>query len=394
MDQCYHGSMIIRKAFKYALRPKPAQERAFARFAGACRFVWNRALSIQKQRLGRGENILRYDKVAPLLLAWKQEKETAWLESDAYSQSLQQTLRDLDRALMDAFSKSSPKRFPRFKKRGWYVDSFRIPQHFRIDEANSRIKVPKIGWVRYRNSRKIEGVAKNITISRRDDRWFVSIQTEMEVAAPRHPSTSKVGIDMGVKTFAALSDGTTVSPLSIFKPLEKKLARAQKSLSRKQKFSSNWKKQKAKISAIHRKIANVRNDFLHKNSTAIAENHGVVVLEDLRVKNMSASAKGTIERPGRNVKVKSKFNKAILDQGWFEFRRQLEYKQSWRGGHVWTVPPSNTSRKCHACGHVSKYNRRSQERFQCVACGHDAHADLNAAKNILAAGLAEAANEK
>ena len=197
-----------------------------------------------------------------------------------------------------------------------------------------------------------------------------------------------MGIDLGVKIFAALSDGTMVAPLASFRKLEKKLARTQRSLARKEKFSSNWKKQKAVVSRVHSRIASARNDFLHKTSTAIAKNHGMVVLEDLCVKAMTASASGTIEHPGRNVKAKSGLNKSILDQGWFEFRRQLEYKQRWRGGHVLTVPPRNTSRTCHACGHVSKDNRRSQARFKCVACGRGAHADINAAKNILAAGLA------
>lgn len=116
-------------------------------------------------------------------------------------------------------------------------------------------------------------------------------------------------------------------------------------------------------------------------------------IEDLQVRNMSRSAKGTIEQPGRNVRAKSSLNKSILDQGWFEFRRQLDYKLAWNGGHLIAVPPQNTSRTCPHCGHVSKDNRRTQARFACVGCGFEAHADLVGAINVLRAGHARCACE-
>jgi IS605 OrfB family transposase len=167
-----------------------------------------------------------------------------------------------------------------------------------------------------------------------------------------------------------------------------KLAKQQRKLSRKKKFSSNWKKQQRKIAKLHHRIACIRKDFLHKASTIISKNHAVIIIEDLKVSNMSRSAKGTIEEPGRNVKAKSGLNKSILDQGWAEFRRQLEYKQLWRGGEVVTIHPSYTSQACSACGHVSSENRKTQSRFECVACGFAENADLNAALNIEVAGQA------
>ena len=142
---------------------------------------------------------------------------------------------------------------------------------------------------------------------------------------------------------------------------------------------------------MHQRIANVRADFLHKTSTAISKKHAIVVLEDLQIKNMSASASGTREQPGTNVNQKRGLNRSILDQGWYEFRRQLEYKQVWRGGLVLAVPPQNTSRSCPNCGHVSADNRKTQAKFECVACGHSENADLVAAINILAAGHAVSA---
>ena len=162
----------------------------------------------------------------------------------------------------------------------------------------------------------------------------------------------------------------------------------QHQLAKKKKFSQNWRKQKARIGKLHLKIKNSRHDFQHKTSTALSKNHALIVVEDLKVVNMSKSAKGTIEQPGSNIRAKSGLNKAILDQGWSEFVRQLEYKAHWQGYQVHKVNPRYTSQRCNECGHTEKDNRVSQSDFECQACGHKANADVNAAKNILAAGLA------
>lgn len=297
-------------------------------------------------------------------------------------------LKDLDCAYKNFFEKRAD--FPTFKKKG-DSNSFCFPQGFEIDASNSRIKFPKLGWIRYRKSRDILGKAKNVTVSYVAGKWHASIQTEREIEQPVHPSTSIVGIDLGVTLFAALSDGTLFKPVNALRKSAEKMAKYQGSLSRKTKFSQNWKKQKAKITRLHQRVAYARNDFLHKTSTLISKNHAMIVIEDLKVTNMSRSAAGTVEAPGRMVKAKSGLNKAILDMGWGEFRRQLEYKQGWLGGDVLAVNPRNTSRKCPACGHVSAENRKSQAKFECVKCGHAANADLNAAINILRAGHARLA---
>ncbi|MHB8177708.1 MAG: RNA-guided endonuclease InsQ/TnpB family protein [Vulcanimicrobiaceae bacterium] len=213
--------------------------------------------------------------------------------------------------------------------------------------------------------------------------WYVTIQAEREVNEPVHASDSTVGIDLGVVRFAALSDGTFVQGTNAFKKREKRLAFYQRRMARKVKFSANWRKAKAKVSRLQRKIANLRNDMLHQASTTISKNHAVVVMEDLRITNMTASAKGTVEQPGTNVRAKSGLNRRILDQGWGEFRRQLGYKLEWTGGTLLLVDPRNTSRTCANCGHVSRENRQTQAAFRCVACGHAANADTNAAINIL-----------
>lgn len=378
--------MIIRKGFKFQLKTSGAQEKLLSQFAGCCRLVWNKALAVQKERLNQKEYCLNYPKLANLLIQWKKESEFSFLKQ-VHSQPLQQTLMNLDKALKEAFDKKNPKRFPRFKKKG-HQDSFRYPQGFKVDEKNNRCFLPKIGWIRYRNSRDITGTPKNLTVSRVNGKWFVSVQTEQTIEEPIHISTKIIGVDMGIANFATLSDGTFYAPINSYRTNEFKLKRAQKALSRKVKFSHNWKKQRIKVSKIHQRVASIRKDFLHKTSTFISKNHAMIVMEDLRVSNMSRSASGTVETPGQCVKAKSGLNKSILDQGWYLFRQQLEYKQAWRGGNVLTVAPQNTSRCCSICGFVSKNNRKTQEKFCCEACGHMDHADVNAAKNILAAGHA------
>jgi putative transposase len=183
------------------------------------------------------------------------------------------------------------------------------------------------------------------------------------------------------------------APLNSFKRHATALRKGQQAMCRKQKFSNNWKKAKARIQRIHARIGHARRDYLHKTSTAISQKHAMVCLEDLQVGNMSRSAAGSIETPGKHVRAKSGLNKAILDQGWFEFRRQLQYKLSWNGGELILVPPQSTSRRCPQCDHVSAENRRTQERFACIECGFEDNADRVGAINILRAGHARCACE-
>jgi putative transposase len=381
--------MQRQQAFKYELMPNGEQQRQMRRFAGSCRFVFNRALALQKARYEAGEKKLGYAGLCKALTTWRNATETTWL-SDAPVHPLQQTLKDLERAYANFFAKRAD--FPRFKKKGM-GDSFRYPdaKQFKIDQGNSRVFLPKLGWIRYRNSRDILGRAKNITVSCSGAKWFISIQTEREVAEPVHPSTSIIGVDVGIIRFATLSDGSFIEPLNTFRKHEQRLARYQRAMSRKTKFSNNWKKAKAKVQKLHTRIANVRRDFLHKATTTISQNHAIVCIEDLQVRNMSRSAAGSSEAPGRNVKAKSGLNRSILDQGWAEFRRQLEYKQGWRSGEVLAVSPRNTSRTCPCCGHVSAENRQTQARFACVECGYENNADLVGAINVLRAGHARLA---
>jgi len=354
------------------------------RFAGACRFVYNEALALQQARYERGEKKLGYAGLCERLTEWRNSAETPWLR-DAPTHPLQQALKDLERAYKNFFAQRAG--FPKFKKRG-QRDSFRYPdpKQFKLDQVNGRVFFPKLGWMRLRQSRAVLGALCNATVSLRAGKWYVSIQTEREVEPPMPQATSAIGIDVGIARFATFSDGSYLAPLNSFKRHEARLRHAQRALCRKVKFSHNWRKAKARIHRIHARIGNARADYLHKATSAISKNHAMVCIEDLQVKNLCKSAAGTAGNPGRNVRAKAGLNKSILDQGWFEFRRQLGYKLQWTGGVLIAVPPQHTSQRCPLCGCVSAENRVRQARFCCMGCLYEDNADVVGAKNVLARG--------
>jgi putative transposase len=379
--------MIIQKAYKFRIKTTPEIEQIFVRFVGHCRWIWNHILKLNKKRLQDGHRIMRYFEMDFWSKLWKQSEEYGFL-AECPAHIIQQKLRDLDRAYTDAFDRAqADKRLPTIRKRNKH-DSFRFPDPKQFVLEGNRIKLPKIGWVRFFKSQEIVGTPKNVTISRKGEHWELSVQVEQEIKPPKPTVTSEIGVDVGIVQFAACSNGEIIAPVHSFRKHEEKLAKAQRALSKKKKFSCNWKKQVAQLRILHEKIANVRLNFLHQCSTQLSKNHAMIVVEALKVKNMSKSAKGTIEAPGKKVNAKSGLNKSILDQGWGEFKRQLSYKMNWLGGIFLEVSPHNTSIRCASCGHIAKENRVNQANFRCVSCGHAENADVNAASNILAAGHA------
>ncbi|WP_194727192.1 RNA-guided endonuclease InsQ/TnpB family protein [Noviherbaspirillum malthae] len=374
------------QAFKFELKPDGEQQRIMRRFAGSCRFVFNKALALQLERREAGEKHLGYVAMCKSLTEWKAKPEMLWL-TETPSQALQQALKNLERAYKNFFENRAD--FPRFKKKGRF-DSFRYPQGFKLDQGNSRLFLPKLGWIGYRKSRDVLGEAKNVTVSSSCGKWFVSIQTERE-CEPSVPQGSAVGIVMGNTHFAALSDGRVIEPLDSFKKHEQRLARYQRAMRRRVKFSNNWKKAKVKVQRINADIGNTRRDFLHKTSSQISQNHAMMVIEDVRVNTVSTPVKGPHARPGKTGTQKARFNHSILDQGWFEFRRQIEYKSAWRGGYLVPVVPDPASRACPGCSRVANCEDPSQVRFACVECGYVEHADVVGAINLLRAGHARLA---
>ena len=381
----YIKTMLRRQAYRFELRPSGQQLRNLRQFAGSCRFVYNKALALNTARYNKKEKRLGYAGLCALLPNWK--KEHPFL-SEVPAQALQQTLKNLERGYTNFFEKRSE--FPKFKKKG-QRESFRVPQSF----GNGRIKLPKIGWLGYRKSQEVLGEAKNVTISESCGKWFVAVQTEREVETPLHRSTSAVGLDWGVVRLYTLSNGEYREQCQPLKRCLPKLAKLQRRMAQKIKFSHNWKKAKAGIARLHQRIANIRKEFLHRSSNEISKNHAVVFVEDLQVRKMCKSSKGTKDQPGKQVAQKSGLNRAILDGSPFELRRQLQYKTEWRGGLFYAVPPQNTSRTCPVvwggCGQVSADNRKTQAKFVCLKCGLSANADFISAVNIREAGLASLA---
>lgn len=375
---------LLKKAFKFQLCPTENQIQKLSQFAGSCRFVFNKALHEEKEYYANNKKRLGYYKVASMLVEWKKDSTTSFLK-DIHSQILQQKLQDLDKAFKNFFTHKA--QFPRFKKRG-INDNFRYPQGFKLDQGNNRVFLPKIGWIKYRNSRIIEGKPKNITVSLNAGKWYFSIQTEQEFIKKEHYSKSFVGIDLGITRFATLSNGVIFESINSYRKHQNSLSIVQRKLSKKKFRSKNWVKACKKVQKHQKKVADTRKDFLHKITTNISKNHAIVVIEDLKITNLSKSSKGTLEDPGKNVAAKSGLNKSILDQGWYEFRRQLEYKTIWNGGKLIIIPPAYTSQKCSSCQYTQKENRKTQSDFCCINCNFKDNADLNAAKNILAAGQA------
>ncbi len=381
--------MLILKAYKFRLEPTPEQSQRLRQLCGCARFVWNLGLAETKRILDSGEKLPSAFELNRMITVWKKMPEYIFLQ-DAYTDNLQQKLKDLHTAWKRCFDKKLAAKAPVWKRKNEGRDSIRFVNFEKYCcLENRRVKLPSgLGWVKFRQSQRVNGKIKNATISQLAGQWYISFQVEIETAEPNHTSTTIVGLDAGVAKLATLSDGTVFEPVNSFQKNQKKLARLQRQLSRKVRFSNNWQKQKRKIQRLHSRIANIRRDYLHKVTTTVSKNHAMIVIEDLKVSNMSKSAASTVSQPGRNVRAKSGLNRTILDQGWYEMRRQLEYKQLWRGGQVLAVPPAYTSQRCACCGHTAKENRLSQSKFVCQVCGYTANADVNGARNILAAGHA------
>ena len=407
--------MKINKAYKFRLEPNAEQGVMLTQLVDSARLVWNQILAASFEMFAKGE-FINATNLVNKITGLKNNPEFAFLKSQSNAVSLQQKTRDLASAWARFFdpkvharhkeNKKKPKKpkffkladgteiqrrplMPQWKRKSDQNDSMRLVQFDKYCRVEgNRVKLPNgLGFVKFRKSQDIIGTIKNVTISKKSGHWYVSFGCERELDQnPIHPSTSAIGIDLGVTKLITTSDGQHIKPKNSFKANQVKLAKLQRQLSRKVLFSQNWKKQKNKIQKLHHHIANIRHDYLHKITTTISKNHAMIACEDLKVANMSKSASGSMENKGRNVKAKSGLNKSILDQGWGMMIDMLEYKQQWRGGLLIKVNPRFTSQTCFDCKHIAKENRQTQARFECVKCTYVANADVNAARNILAAG--------
>ena len=363
--------------FKTKLKPNNAQKTLFAKHSGIARHAWNTGLAGCKQVLEHNQKNLDPNLKFPtaidlhkwLVAAVKPDNPWYYEVSKC---APQQALRNLSQAFSDFFNKKKirgkPVGFPRFKKKG-KQDSFYLEGTLSCDHF--RIKLPRIGWVKTHEQLPQGYQPKNVVVSRQADQWFVSFKLEVE--STNTPKKKEViGVDLGVKKLATCSDGTVFEGVKAYKRLEAKLSRRQYLLRKKERGSQNWKKAQLKIARLHQKIANLRKDNLHKITTFLAKNHSKIVIEDLNVSGMLAN---------------HKLAKAIQDMGFYEFRRQLEYKTKLSGSEVVTInrfyPSSKT---CSNCNTVKENLTISERIFVCEHCGLEIDRDLNASINLEKAG--------
>lgn len=370
--------MIIHHGFRYKLRPTPEQEASLRQFSGVCRLIYNIALE-QRAVWGRSHKINFAKQSAE---ATELRNAYDWIAAVNRS-CIEQTLRDLDKAFSNFFSGRA--RFPVFKRKD-DAASFRFQGReisiIRLNGKWSAVRVPKIGLVKFRDTRPRQGIIKNATIARDALGWHISLSCEIEIEAPINEGVA-VGVDRGVVNTLALSTGEMFSVPQSLATVDRRHRAAQRVIARRKKGSKRRQHAIRRAARLTAKRYRIRRDWHHKTALSIARRFGVVVLEDLKIANMTASARGTIELPGKNVRQKAGLNRSILNQGWGSFAAILDYKLKERGGALVTVDPAYTSQSCSECGAVDRLSRESQAVFACRHCGFRAHADHNAAINIL-----------
>ena len=374
------------RVVKVRLYPNEAQKNLLSQHFGSARVAYNVMLrkSIDAHEAGEKISVYELKKLLPIM---KQTDEFGWMK-EVDSTALQNAVINLDKAYKHFFRrvKNGEKAgFPRFKSKH---DSRQSYQSSTAMIKDGKLYLPKIGLVKALFHREFEGSVETVTVSGEAGQYFASINYEDGI--DRVPGTNNgksIGIDVGVKVFAYLSNGEAIKHVDLKKEIAN-VIKAQKILSRRKKGSANRTKAKAKLAKKHLKLRNKRNDFLHKVTQRLSENQTIAV-EDLKIKNMSRSAKGSIDNPNMRSSAKSGLNRSILQQSWGTFFDMLEYKLERNGGKLVRVDPKHTSQTCSCCGHISKENRLTQSKFVCQACGNTLNADYNASVNILnAAGTA------
>jgi len=381
---CYVVRVLVGR--RYRLEFTASQAAHAERVADCCRFVWNIALEQRRAALElRASKYPGYVSQAKEMAALK--SELPWLR-EAPSHCLQQALLDLDRGCR----RHGTRRIHWRAKHRW-SPSFRFPYpiHIRVRRMSRRwgeVVLPKFGPCRFRWSRDLGGAIRHVTVKHDGRSWTLSFCIDDGRAEALPNGLPSVGIDRGVVVAVATSEGISYNR-SFRTPVEaRRLVRLQRRLACRRQGSVRRKRTSYAIWRMRERERQRRQDFVQRTAHTVASTHGVVVLEDLRVRAMTGSAKGTIETPGRNVAQKKGLNRAILNKGWGQFRLALISQGREHGCEVVVVPPAFTSQTCSNCRHVAAESRESQACFRCVACGFECHADMNAARVILAAGQA------
>ena len=368
--------MDIKRAYRFRCYPTPEQQQALARTFGCARFVYNHMLRLRTDAWFQRQQKVGYHETSSALTALKQQPELAWL-NEVSSVPLQQSLRHLQTAFGNFFAKRAA--YPSFKSRHDRQAAEYTTSAFKWDGKALRLaKMDEALPVRF--SRTIARAAKVTTVTVSRDgagRYFVSMLCD-DAVQTLPTSEAKVGIDLGLTHFAILSSGEKIAAPNTFRKNESKLTKWQRRLARKVKGSRNRAKARVKVARVHAHIADARRDFLHKLSTRLIRENQVIAVETLAVSNMQKNRS---------------LSKSIADAGWAEFLRQLEYKSQWYGRTLVGIDrwyPS--SKRCSECGHTVQKMPLKVREWTCPECGSVHDRDINAARNILAAGLAVSAH--
>jgi putative transposase len=357
----------IHRTYKFELLPNKEQKTLLDKHFGCVRYIYNHFLNERKEQYQKDKKSDNYYVQAKTLTELKKQEDTIWLK-EVNSQTLQFALRSLDTAYVNFFRGNA--NFPRFKSRK-NKNTFTVPQHTKV--VDGKIYAPKFkSGIKVNIHREIKGEVGKFTISKTPTgKYFVSILTEQKYT-PSKKTNKSIGIDLGLKDFAITSDGIKYKNNRYTKRYERELKKAQQHLSRKQKGSNGFEKQKLKVAKIHEKISNTRQDILHKVSNDIVSNYDVICLEDLNIKGMIKNRK---------------LSKHIADASWGTFVRFVEYKAIWNDKTVVKInrwyPSSKT---CNVCGYINQDLNLSIREWTCKN-GHKLDRDLNASQNILKEGL-------
>ena len=367
--------MDIKRAYRFRFYPSPEQELILARTFGCARFAYNHMLRLRTDAWMQHQERIGYHESSSALTAMKKQPEYAWL-NDVSSVPVQQALRHLQTAFANFFAKRA--RYPQFKRKDGPQSAEYTTSAFKWDGQS--LKLAKMDApLDVRWSRQIPKAAKVTTVTVSKDaagRYFVSLLCDDAVAA-KPEASAKVGIDLGLTHFAILSTGEKVAAPNAFRKNEARLAKLQRRLAKKTKGSNRRKKAKLKVAKLHAKIADSRRDFLHKLSTRLINENQVIAIESLSVSNMQKNRC---------------LSKSISDASWSEFVRQLEYKANWYGRELVGIDrwyPS--SKRCSDCGYTMPKMPLNVRQWTCPECGSIHDRDVNAARNVLAAGLAVSA---